>query len=151
MTVEFKDMGLKAFIRAFRGEVPQARVGILGENNHRKEEGPTNAEIGLKHEFGMDGLPVRSFLRVPLAEHLAKALDKAGGFDEETLRRVIATASARPLVEKIAIVAEGVVLEAFATTGYGKWKPSDMRFKKVHQTLVETQQLRNSITSEVVG
>ncbi len=53
------------------------------------------------------------------------------------------------LVKKVAVVAEGIVAEAFDTGGFGQWPPSDMTHKKVHQTLVETQQLRNSITSEV--
>ncbi len=52
-------------------------------------------------------------------------------------------------MKRIAIVALDVVLGAFATGGYGKWKPSNMEHKKVHMTLVETQQLRNSVTEEV--
>lgn len=135
------------------GKVPTARVGILGAKNHRSKgesKSPTNAEIGAKHEFGLDGMPMRSFLRMPLTEFLGKYLEKAGAFTEAVLKDVMATASLTPWIKKIGIVGEQVVADAFQTGGFGKWKPSDMSRKRNHQTLVETQQLRNSITSEVV-
>ena len=48
-------------------------------------------------------------------------------------------------------VGESIVQDAFSTGGFGKWKPSRMENKQTKQTLVETQQLRNSITSDVKG
>jgi hypothetical protein len=45
--------------------------------------------------------------------------------------------------------AEKIIQDGFTSCGFGKWKPSDMTHKKVAMTLVETQQLMESISSEV--
>lgn len=155
---KIKTPGLDKIIKALGVKAPKARVGILGDdsirgagegNTQKKQSGPTNAEIGAAHEYGTSELPQRSFLRVPISEHLAKRLEQAGLTDKDTLKQVIAQGSLLPWLKKVAIEAEGIVAEAFDTGGFGKWKPSNMDNKKNHQTLVETQQLRNSITSEV--
>ena len=67
----------------------------------------------------------------------------------EALERVIEEGSIQAWIEKVGIVGVETVLEAFATGGFGQCKPSNMDHKKNKQTLVETQQLRNSITSDV--
>lgn len=151
-TVNLKIDGLKAVLKAIKGKPPIARVGILGNNAARSDGkgGPNNATIGSWHEFGTSQLPVRSFLRVPISEKLGKELENSGAFTPDAISQVVKQKSLRPWVEKMAVVAEGIVADAFDTGGFGQWKPSDMRSKKVKQTLVETQQLRNSITSEVV-
>lgn len=150
--VNLKIDGLQKVLKALKVKPPVARVGILGNNALRSDGkgGPNNATIGSWHEFGTSKLPVRSFLRVPISEKLQKELEKSGAFTPEALSQVVKQKTLRPWVEKMAIVAEGIVADAFDTGGFGAWKPSDMQHKKVKQTLVETQQLRNSITSEVV-
>lgn len=139
---------LQQLIKAFK-DVPKVRVGVLGGKDARNDKGPTNAEIGAAHEFGTEVLPRRSFLREPITDHLQSKMQERGAFDAEALAEVIRSGTIRPYVQKIAILCEEIVGEAFATGGFGKWQPSDMTHKKVHQTLVESQQLRNSITSEV--
>lgn len=145
---EFNDKNLMKMIKALK-QVPQAKVGILGDKNARSKDKLTNAQIGAKHEFGEDGMPIRSFLRFPISTYLQKYLDNSGAFNKDTLSEVIKLGTIKPWVQKIAITAESIVQEAFATGGFGQWKPSHMEDKKVHLTLVETQQLRNSITSRV--
>lgn len=125
-----------------------ARVGILGGSDSRKGKG-SNAEVGMKHEYGKDGMPVRSFLRMPLIDQLEKAMKQSSAFKASVLSDSIKKGSMVPYMKVLAVIAEGVIAEAFATGGFGKWQPSNMANKKNHQTLVETQQLRNSITSEV--
>jgi hypothetical protein len=147
-----KTKSLDQLIKALRGQLPHARVGILGDKTHRKagtDSEKTNAQIGAKHEFGDDGMPIRSFLRVPITDHMQEFLNKSRFFDPVALKDVLRTGSIITWVKKIGIVGESVVAEGFATGGFGKWKPSNMARKKNHQTLVETQQLRNSITSDV--
>lgn len=146
--IKFHNENLDAFIKAL-GTVPKARVGILGAKNQREEAGKTNAEIGKKHEFGEDGMPKRSFLRMPISTKLRKEIEDSGGFKPEVFQKIIDERSLREWVKKVAICAEACVAKAFDTGGFGQWKPSNMDNKKVHQTLVETQQLRNSIISEV--
>jgi hypothetical protein len=145
--------GLDRLIRALKAKSPTARVGILGSKAARKSEdlkSPlNNAEIGALYEFNDGSKPGGSFLRVPISEHLEKEMERSGALDESTFKQVIAEGSVIPWMKKIAVLAEGIVAKAFDTGGFGKWKPSDMTRKTNHQTLVETQQLRNSITSEV--
>lgn len=148
-TIELNTKGLDQLLKSFRNP-PSIRIGILGTKTNRSGKGATtNATVGAAHEFGTEKLPVRSFLRIPLTDQLDNYLEKAGAFDETVLKDVVRSGSLVEFAKKIATVAERVVLDAFDTSGFGKWQPSNMAHKKVQQTLVETQQLRNSITSEV--
>lgn len=146
VTLEVK--GLDQLVKALKKKPPQIKIGILG-GGQREEGKLTNAEIGAFHEFGTVNLPVRSFLRMPLIDHLNPALMRANLISKKAIAEVIKSGSLLAWAEKVGVIAEGVVLTAFDTGGYGKWKPSDMRRKKVHMTLVETQQLRDSVTHEV--
>lgn len=143
--------GLDHLIKAFSGKLPQAKVGILGGKNIRSNgEARSNATLGAKHEFGLDNMPVRSFLRVPIAEHMQKALEKSGAFNKDTLKKVVATGSIESWVKLSALIAEGIVAEGFNTGGYGKWPAWRNGYtSRTGDILVDTQQLRNSITSEV--
>lgn len=108
----------------------------------------TNAAIGALHEFGSEKLPIRSFLRMPINDQLQKFLEKSGAFDKTVLEEIVKSGSIYAWMVRVGIVAEQVVLEAFNTGGFGKWEASQMDHKQTKQTLVETQQLRNAITSE---
>lgn len=146
--------GLDQLMRALKQEPPKTRVGILGSNSSRNSKSansPNNAEVGAFHEFGTTQLPQRSFLRVPISEKLDKALEYSDAFSEDALKEVLAASSLVPYMKKVALIAEGIVVGAFASGGYGKWQPSNMKYKTNHQTLVETTQLRDSITSEVTS
>jgi phage gpG-like protein len=154
-TIELKDKGLKQLQKAFKGKMVNVRVGILGKTTTRSVsrgtsgQVNTNATIGAVHEFGLGGMPVRSFLRMPLIEHLNKRLESSGAFEKSTLNAVVQSGTLKPWMNKVGVVAVGVVREAFATSGFGKWKTSNMSRKKVKQTLTETGQLRKSITWDV--
>lgn len=150
---ELKTPGLDALIKALKTKPPQARVGILGTKTNRSskssKETATNATIGAAHEFGTSKLPERSFLRIPISDHLQSYMENSGALDKETLDAVIKEKTIIPWMTKVAILAERIVLDAFDSGGFGKWKPSNMENKKVQQTLVETRQLERSITHEV--
>jgi len=146
--IEFKDKGLKQLMKAFK-RIPVVQIGILG-SSPRTDGGQSNAAVGAAHEFGTSKLPRRSFLREPITDHLDAYLQKAGAFDKAKLNEVVKNATLKPYMDKVAIVCEEIVQDAFGSGGFGKWKPSDMTDKKVQMTLVETQQLRRSITSKVV-
>lgn len=149
---EFSTKKLDQLIAALKTN-PTAKVGIFGSKNSRTNPDNTNADIGLKHEFGdptgSPPLPVRSFLRMPIALKMQNYLDASDTFTEATVKEVVAKSSLTPWIKKLGILGEAIVLEAFHTGGFGQWKPSNMTYKKVHQTLVETHQLRDSIASEV--
>lgn len=145
---ELKDRSLKQLMKALK-IVPNVRIGIMADRSARTEGGKTNAQVGAAHEYGTSTLPQRSFLRMPISEKLEGYLENSGAFAPEVLNEVVRTGDSKPWMLKVASTAEQVVADAFATGGFGQWKPSDMRYKENQQTLVETQQLRNAITSEV--
>lgn len=150
MDFKYDDKAFQKLIDALKKDDTYARVGILGQADTRSNAAQTNAMIGARHELGL-GVPIRSFLRMPIETQLQKEIKASGLINKKTILEVLKTGTLRPLVQKIAVIGERCVLLAFDSGGFGRWKPSDMKYKKVHQTLIETQQLRNSITSEVVG
>ena len=151
-TLILNDKGIKQLLKAFKGNQPMARIGVLGDKAARakdvKGKGINNAMVLAFAEYGTTKSPIRSVLRVPLSQFLMTYLERSGAFDDATLKAVIASGSLIPWLKKVGITAEVVVQDAFNTGGFGAWPPSDMTNKKNHQTLVETQQLRNSITSD---
>ena len=163
-SVKITSDSLENLIKAFKHQKMYAKVGILDDKNARDDaigntttrsgdsgESQSNATIGLKHEFGSKKLPKRSFLRMPLIEKLSDKISKSKLLKNgHTMKKVIDEGSLHPLYDLIGGVGQDIVLEAFETGGFGKWTPSDMSRKKIHQTLVETHQLRDSISFEVV-
>ena len=169
MTVKMNTKGLDGLLKLLKTSKEKARVGIMGSgaaemhmNADGSSSGATNAKIGAAHEFGVDiiqqrgdkaitiSLPERSFLRIPLQDLWYSRLKSSGAFGKNVLDEIIKTKSFTPWLVKAGIVGVSIVQGAFDSGGYGKWKPSNMKRKKNKQTLVETQQLRNSVISEVV-
>lgn len=153
--------GLDQLVKALTAKPVVARVGILGSSNHfaqlkqgqsQPAHAVTNAEIGAVHEFGTSKIPQRSFLRIPISDNLNREMDRSNLFDQDVLKDVIESGSVVPWVKNVAIAAEGCVLDAFNTGGNGKWPAwkNPNYENNTGQLLVDTQQLRNSITSEVI-
>jgi len=149
-TLKLDVKGLDQLLKALKANPPNARVGILGSTNPRSGKSPSNATVGAAHEFGTSKMPQRSFLRIPIADNLANQMQASGAFDKDVLKAVIKSGTVLPWIKKVTMIAEQIVLEAFATSGYGKWAPWKKGYtSKTGQILVDTNQLRDSITSEV--
>lgn len=147
---DLKIDGLEKLLKALKGKAPSARIGILG-SAPRTGSKVSNAQVGAAHEFGTSHLPVRSFLRVPLNDHLTRRLESSGAFDPETLLEITKAGTIIPWLKKMVITAEAIVAEGFATNGFGKWAPWKAPYKSATgMILVDTTQLRNSVTSEIV-
>jgi phage gpG-like protein len=143
--------GMEKLERMLKQKLPKIKVGILGPKDARKDDDAagSNASIGLIHEFGTEHMPQRSFLRFPLTEKFHEYLEKSWLLNKKDLDAAIKEGGFTKIYKKVGVIAETVIIDAFDSGGFGKWEPSNMKNKKNHQTLVETQQLRNSITSEV--
>lgn len=146
------------------------RVGILGNKahaKHRLETGElknqgghkagkeyselTNAEIGLRHEKGVksERLPRRSWLVEPLEDHLPEYFKKLGN---EVIFRMVRTQSLQAY-QDLGVICEQIIQKGFQNGGYGKWKSLSrmtIEGKGSSQILVDTGQLRKSVTSTVV-
>ncbi len=143
---------LDALFKALKENKLVVRVGVLGGKNARSGGGGSNASIGAVHEFGSTEVPQRSFLRMPLADQLPKEMEQIGLFDEKDINQIIKDISLQKFANKIGALAVRTVLKAFDTGGFGKWAPlslATLEHKKVKQILVETHQLRDSITYDV--
>lgn len=115
--------------------LPKDKVGGAVYGN-----GMTVIQIGAIHEFGApeQGIPQRSFLRVPFATKQTE-VNKAIALQMEAI-----TSGRRPAdvgLGRVGVIATNISKGAFVSLGYGAWKPS----KKVGQTLVDTGILRSSI------
>lgn len=155
--VELDDKKLLRLVRMLKEKLPSVKVGVLDDRNARKEDdGYNNAGIGAKHEFGLfapelkQRMPVRSFLRMPLATRYQYKVARNLKLDMDRFKEMVNAGSFEWMIAKLGFVAETVIDDAFETGGFGTWKPSAMEFKTNHQTLVETVQLRRSIMSKVV-
>lgn len=143
------------------------RVGILGDKAHNRKQtvetktgkrrpgkepaAVTNAEIGLVHEKGSisRGIPRRSFLLMPLEQKF----DKYIGAISASIMQGITTENVKMVYLKMGVFAESLIQRAFATRGFGKWapnKPATIARKGSDSPLIDTAQLRKSITSTVV-
>ena len=155
---EVKLEGLEKLVKALKiKNPPKIHLGIVGTKAERSG-GTSNAEIGAAHEYGSvkHNLPARSFLRMPISEKLDESLKDAGMTDEGTLRKVIADGSIMPWLEKIRIVAKAIVLEAFATEGFGRWRKWSSSYEKRkkkgtdNKILDDTGQLKGAIDAVIV-
>lgn len=96
------------------------KTGIFAEDDQRPD-GKSNVEIGWEHEFGNveKRLPMRSWLRMPLFLKAKQIQDVANNAIIEGLK----TGSFKDFYKKIAEECKHIVVEAFASGGYGNWKP----------------------------
>lgn len=111
----------------------------------------TNAEIGFIHENGSQALriPRRSFLEMPLNLKIPDYYAKLG----PQLMRAINDGNIRKMYVDLGIKGEQIVQQAFASRGFGQWAPNapyTIQKKKSSQPLIDTAQLRKSISSDVV-
>jgi hypothetical protein len=125
------------------------KIGILGSKNSRNDAN-TNAGIGIVHEFGSasKNIPERSFLRMPLKEKLPNMLSDIG----KSVILGIVRKNANLFLKKMGVLGEQIIQEAFDTGGFGKWQKLDdktIKRKGFDKTLIDTTQLRKSVTSEV--
>lgn len=140
--VIFNDKGLNDLIKEFNKK-SYIKIGILGNKNNRDKG--SNASIGLVHEEGSpsDEIPARSFLKMPLLKKLESSL---GDLKVKEMKIIL-------LLKKIGIKGEEIIQEAFDTGGFGEWQKLSQKTidkKGFDKKLIETTQLRKSITSEVV-
>ena len=163
-------------IRKALGVKLRAQVGILGASPHNRsifkarmatERNPktnigrpskslgselTNAEIGAIHEFGRNSkprIPQRSFLWMPLKLYLQDYVNKKAS----VFNRYITLADHHKMYELLGITAENVVQAAFQSGGFGNWEDISEYTKQrkgSDKILIDTSQLRKSITSRVV-
>ena len=154
------------------------RVGVLGQKTNRipqeagesheryklrvrkllkdrpsqaENERQTNADIGLVHEMGSMSrhIPRRSFLEMPLTLKMPEYAKTFGA----QIMKAIDEGNIKPVFVNMGIKGEQVVQLAFASRGFGIWPgnaPYTIAKKGSSQPLIDTAQLRRSISSDVI-
>ena len=146
--------GLEQLLKALNQKQPRCRVGIINDKATRANSKSNNAEIGAAHEFGTEkkgkGIPMRSFLRVPISNNLQKEMERSGLFDEQALKDVVISGSVKPWLEKVAACAVACSEDSFTQGGPGwpAWKDPNYS-NNTGQLLIDNHRLRDSITYEV--
>lgn len=132
----------------------RVHVGILGGSGARISEpsGLTNPELGAIHEFGVvdKNIPSRSFLRMPVIQQLPVALQAT---NKGQWHKVILAKGIKGALALLGVYAIDVIHLAFETGGFGFWqalKARTIKRKGSSAILIDTAQLRQSITAEVV-
>ena len=142
--------GLNALVKAL-GDGRVVKVGILGRKVSRKDSGElTNAELGAIHEFGSftKRIPARSFLRMPIHQESKRIAIEAG----KGSKSMVEKGNMVGVLKNIGIACEAAIQRAFASMGFGQWKPdkpATIRRKGSASPLIDTAQLRRSISSAV--
>ncbi len=129
----------------------RVRVGIFGGKNGRQKGAETNASLGAIHEFGSisGGIPARSFLRMPIHNKKTEILKDAS----VGAGALLAQGNSLGVLKRLGIACENAVQMAFESRGFGTWKAdalATVRRKRSSAPLIDTGQLRRSITSKVV-
>jgi len=128
------------------------RIREFQKSNKAKGDLETNADIGLAHEKGIKSknLPRRSWLEEPLRDHLSEYFSKAG---KKAIEQML-LGTPRMAYAQLGLIAEVIIQKGFASGGYGKWKPLSpitIARKGSSAILIDTAQLRRSVTSEVIA
>lgn len=143
MPVSVKDRGYNALLKRMTQAAANVTVGIHEEEGSASEgDGVTVAEVASFHEFGL-GVPQRSFIRDWFDENL-----EANNERLRKLAQAVATgklASLQQALERFGLFAVGSIQQRMAQ-GIGEDKADG-----TPATLVDTGQLRSSITSKVNG
>lgn len=123
----------------------EAQVGIFEDRSDR-DDGKSNAEIGVAHEFGVPqrGLPQRSFLRQPIID---------GSFESMLDNKEIEIN--KNLLSELATMYLKAVKEEFESNGKGAWmtlsdSTSRRKNKNRDEILRDTKQLYKSLSKRVV-
>jgi phage gpG-like protein len=129
----------------------KVRVGIFGDKDGRQKGAETNASLGAIHEFGSisGGIPARSFLRMPIHMKAKEIIQNTG----MAMGALLKEGGMKTILQRLGTACEAVVLQAFDSRGFGKWKanaPATIRRKKSSAPLIDTGQLRRAIASKVV-
>jgi len=148
--VNIDTSGLSSIKKAF-GKGGFVKVGVLGDNNSRDGDVINNAELGMVQEFGSPSknIPPRSFLRMPL-EAKKDEIESVG--KTQAFKTAIENGDIDLALTLIGIKGEEIVDDAFTSSGFGQWdanRPSTVAKKGSSRALIDTGELRRSITSEV--
>lgn len=146
-----KDNGANAMIKAAlqAAKGVELRVGILEKGSQKAEGSPdvTVADVATFNEFGL-GVPERSFIRAWYDEQLEENKRKFRALQAQVLRGEISQAVA---FKRLGLVFVGDIQRRISAGILPQNAESTKKQKGSSVPLINTGQLRSSITSEVAA
>lgn len=145
--IKDQDRGLKALFRRLRTTRGlELEIGILGKDAQSTyPDGTKTIDVAGYHEFGR-GVPERSFLRATSVIHekaIARAMAQAS-------KSILAGEAPRVALSRVGVWFEGVVKKRIAQGIPPALAQSTIDRKGSSTPLIDTGQLRNSISSQVI-
>lgn len=125
-------------------------VGIVNGNYGQElYNGLTVVEVGASHEYGVDNIPQRSFLRMPFE---LKQSELTRYIASQFKRLEAGKTDTRTALGRVGVMARNISVGAFDSGGYGQWADigeSTKALKGSSAILIDKGTLRNSITWRV--
>lgn len=144
--IKLNTKGLQALKKQLKDV--EIKVG-LPKGTPRNDEGVSLIEIGATNEFGSPakGIPERSFIRIPLDNAKEKYFKIATkqGIDILNGKQTIDGA-----IEKIGIWGQTVIKKSFTNNNWEANSQTTIDIKGSSRPLIDSGQLRQSITWEVI-
>ena len=135
---------LEAFLKDMQGH--KLYVGVTKSSNSRPKDGASNALIAYVHEFGI-GVPERSFLRSTVLEQAHKYLFIQKDNIIPAIKSGVMTAD--EAYRRLGIVASNDVKAKMVNGSFTPLKQQTIDRKGSSKPLIDTGELRQSITYEV--
>jgi hypothetical protein len=123
-------------------------IGVLKHEQY--PDGTSVAAVAAANEFGSikRGIVARSFIKVPLEN----GQDKIEADISSDLQGNLESGDIETIFKQIGVAGEGIIIDAFASSGDGKWAPnvpSTIAAKGSSKPLINTTTLEKAITSRV--
>lgn len=142
-TIKWDDAKLQKLLRLFKDELT-VKVGIIGSKatqEHKSSAGLTNAELGTKHEFG-EGVPRRSFLEASLKLKLNFNKAQMRKLRVQLFKQFFQKGTPKIFMQDLGAEALRIINEAFATNGFGRWKPWSESYRQYRASLLKTKRAK---------
>lgn len=122
------------------------RIGILGKHALREGDAASNADLGAVHEFGsaLRNIPARSWLRMPLMVKLPGIFKSVG----QRLINQMTLDNIKTLYQELGARAQKAIDQAFATSGFGFWKPNKLPYAKLRKGKIKMSTYKKASTKE---
>ena len=142
---------IKKRLEVLRLRGAYVKAGVMGSKARNDGETLTNAQLASIHEFGLGNAPARPFIRPPFLAHREEYL----ALLRKSYNEAIIRGDAKAFERVLALIGFKMAadIKNYVTQGAGVPPPlaaSTIALKGSSRPLVDTGQLVNSITSEVV-
>lgn len=146
LNVRDTDKGLKALMKKLSGASGKVAIGVLGSTAGKSHGATTLYDVAAANEFGTSRIPERSFLRATLDLHHAKVVAFCKKQGALVVRGEITNETA---LERIGLFVQGLIQARIAAGIAPANAPSTISAKGSSKPLIDSGQLRSSITYEV--